>query len=63
MIYFFALRALMMPITVDFPKRMLSSSGRCAGQVNMHEPHSMHEVMSSASAFSQRCCEETVASR
>ena len=53
----------MMPITFDFPKRMLSNIGLCDGHVYWHEPHSMHEVMHSASTLSHICFAEAVASK
>ena len=52
-----------MLMTAALPCRILSSSGLCAGQVNIHDPHSMHDVIISCSALSHNCCPDTAARR
>ena len=54
-IYFFgaAARARIMPMTVCFPRRTQSSSGRYEGHEAWQQPHSMHEVIICASTSSQ----------
>src|SRR5574344_91506 len=53
----------MIPITVILPKRILSSNGRCAGQVNIQDPHSIQDVTFSFSILSHSFREDNVAIR
>lgn len=46
-------RARIIPITVCFPRRIQSSSGRYEGHVDWQHPHSMHEVIICCSNASQ----------
>ena len=62
-LFYFALRARMRAITVVLPIRILSNIGRVEGQVNWHDPHSMHDVMSFSSANSQLRNAEAVANK
>ena len=62
-LFYFVLRARMRAITVVLPIRILSNIGRVEGQVNWHEPHSMHDVMSLSSANSQLRNAEAVANK
>ena len=53
--YFFGAataRARIIPITVCFPRRIQSSSGRYEGHVDWQHPHSMHEVIICCSSTS-----------
>ena len=53
----------MRAITEVLPNRILTYIGRVEGQVNWHDPHSMHDVMSFSSANSQLRNAEAVANK